>query len=181
MGRVSITMDELGAFNKPTISKDQAWDMRHADLAGPSHEAWTQRKEDILCNVSKFAAFGNTSSDLNARASLVHRVSDISKSAVRYKASELRAEFDALAKKWSRDTKHLSLVTKKIVHPSYFRIIGRGEPAIPLLLEALRETPAHWFVALSATSNTDPTAPNHSPAQARAAWISWGITNGYID
>lgn len=101
--------------------------------------------------------------------------------AIRVRADELRVEFEALSKRWQRDTRHLSLVAKKITHPAYFRIAGMGEAAIPLLLEALRDRPAHWFAALRATANTDPSKLDDTPTQAREAWITWGISEGYID
>lgn len=101
--------------------------------------------------------------------------------ATRVRADELRVEFEALTKKWLRETRHLSLVARKITHPAYLRIIGMGEAAIPLILEALRDKPAHWFVALRATTNLDPSHLDDSPLEARDAWIGWGIKEGYID
>jgi hypothetical protein len=77
--------------------------------------------------------------------------------------------------------KHLSLISKKVTHNSYLRIIGMGEGAIPLILESLRARPDHWFVALRATTNVDPSKPDDNPSMAREAWISWGIEQGYID
>src|SRR5437667_12484653 len=56
-------------------------------------------------------------------------------------AERKRKEFTVLAEEWARATRHLSLVQKKIVHPAYFRIVGMGEAAVPLLLEALRDRP----------------------------------------
>ncbi len=97
------------------------------------------------------------------------------------KSELLRVEFEALEKKWKRETRHLSLVSKKIAHPSYLRIIGMGEPAIPLLLESLRDRPSHWFAALQAVANADPCRIDATPADARIAWLEWGASNGYID
>jgi hypothetical protein len=101
--------------------------------------------------------------------------------AVRQKAEELRFEFEVISKNWQRETKHLSLISKKVVHNSYLRIIGMGEGSIPLILESLRARPDHWFVALQAITNTDPSQPNDNPSMAREAWLSWGIKQGYID
>jgi hypothetical protein len=100
---------------------------------------------------------------------------------VRERSEQLRDEFESLSAQWQRDTRYLSQVSKKITHPSLLRIIGMGKPAIPLILEALRKKPAHWFVALRATTNTDPAKQDDTPSQAREAWIAWGIFNGYID
>jgi hypothetical protein len=98
-----------------------------------------------------------------------------------YESELLRVEFEALDKKWRRETRHLSLVSKKISHPAYLRIIAMGEPAIPLLLEALRDRPSHWFAALQAIANTNPCQIDATPAQARDAWLKWGVSHGYID
>ena len=49
-------------------------------------------------------------------------------------AERKRKEFTVLAEEWARATRHLSLIQKKIVHPAYFRIVGMGEAAVPLLL-----------------------------------------------
>ncbi len=102
-------------------------------------------------------------------------------SALRLQAEQLRVEFTALAKRWIRDTQHLSLVSKKVAHPAYFRIMGMGQAVVPLLLEALRDNPRHWFVALRATANTDPSPAGAGPSTAREAWLKWGRDNGLID
>jgi hypothetical protein len=100
---------------------------------------------------------------------------------LRLQSERLRAEFSVLAEQWQRDTQHLSVISKKITHPSYVRIFGMGRPVIPLLLEALRNKPAHWFAALRATTNADPAGTDADPSQARQAWLEWGRSEGYID
>ena len=95
-------------------------------------------------------------------------------------AERKRKEFTVLAEEWARATRHLSLVQKKIIHPAYFRIVGMGEAAVPLLLEALRDRPAHWFAALQAIANVDPSPPEANPSAAREAWLEWGRSQGLI-
>src|SRR5690349_5293357 len=56
---------------------------------------------------------------------------------LRLQAERLRPEFNTLAEQWRRDTQHLSQISKKVVHPAYFRIVGMGQSVVPLLLEAL--------------------------------------------
>ena len=99
----------------------------------------------------------------------------------RQETERLRSEFVALAEQWRRDTRHLSQVTRKVAHPAYLRITGMGEAVVPLLLEELRERPAHWFAALRATTNFDPSPAEANPSQAREAWLEWGKSQGYID
>jgi hypothetical protein len=96
-------------------------------------------------------------------------------------SERLRPEFEALTEQWQRDTRHLSQIVKKILHPAYFRIIGMGEPVVPLLLEALRDRPAHWFAALKATANIDPVTPGSNPLAARESWLKWGRSKGLLD
>jgi hypothetical protein len=100
---------------------------------------------------------------------------------LRLQAERLRPEFIALAEQWRRDTKHLSLISQKVAHRAYLRIIGMGEPAAILLLEELRDTPAHWFAALRATTNIDPSPDEATPSESRDAWLKWGRSHGYID
>jgi hypothetical protein len=100
---------------------------------------------------------------------------------VRLRSEQIREEFLSLEERWRRDTKHLSQVSKKVVHPAYFRIMGMVERVIPLLLEALRDRPAHWFEALKATANEDPVTQGSSPSIARETWLEWGKRKGLID
>jgi hypothetical protein len=55
-----------------------------------------------------------------------------------------------------------------------------GKPALPLLLEVLRDKPSHWFAALRAVANVDPVDPEANPSEARKAWLDWGKSEGYI-
>jgi hypothetical protein len=100
---------------------------------------------------------------------------------LRIKAEHLRTEFTNLAEQWRQDTQHLSVISKSVSHPAYFRIMGMGDAVVPLLLEALRDRPAHWFAALRATANVDPSPINANPAKAREAWLRWGRDSGLID
>lgn len=92
----------------------------------------------------------------------------------------LRTEFASLAEQWRRETQHLSLISKKVVHPAYLRIIGMGKPVITLLLEELRDRPSHWFVALKFTANVDPVPHGANPSRARDAWLEWGQSEGLL-
>ena len=100
---------------------------------------------------------------------------------MRARAESLRDEFQHLSDQWSRETQHVSQISKKVAHPAYFRIMGMGESVVPLLLEALRDRPAHWFAALRATANIDPAPAGASPSAARDAWLKWGESQGLID
>jgi hypothetical protein len=94
---------------------------------------------------------------------------------------KLCPEFNTLANVWIQETRHLSLISQKIIHPAYFRIMGMGRPVLPLLLAALRDKPAHWFAALRAVANADPAPADGNASQARQAWLEWGRSHRYID
>ena len=158
-------------------SGDNEWNSRHVALAD-CFTIW----------ISKDAREVESSLDLDAplddQCALTSESiikSDHRGTLLRHRAEQYRVEFEALSKRWQRDTKHLSLVSRKISHPAFLRIVGIGESVIPLLLEALRDRPAHWFVALRATANVDPVPENANPSEARRAWLQWGRSQGYID
>jgi hypothetical protein len=165
------------------FTDDNMWNRRHRDLRDifahnwilkpPPHGGEWESVSKIVGDSVIFGYHGATG------AVLIHWPTKAM--AARRKSDELRVEFEALSKQWRRDTRHLSLISKKIVHPAYLRIIGMGEAAIPLILESLRDRPSHWFDALRATANTNPTKPDDTPSQAREAWLLWGVENGYID
>lgn len=100
---------------------------------------------------------------------------------LRHQAEGLRAEFLALEEQWRKDTQQSSLISMKVLHGSYFRIIGMGKAAVPLLLESLRDRPAHWFVALEATTNANPVPAEANASAARDVWLRWGRDQGLID
>ncbi len=88
--------------------------------------------------------------------------------------------FQRLADQWRKETAHLSLVVKKVMHPAYQRIIGLGPAAIPLLLRELQQQPGHWTWALRAITGEDPTQPNDTVTQAAQAWVKWGQERNYL-
>ena len=65
-------------------------------------------------------------------------------------------EFDTLATEWREEQSVLSSAREMAMHPAYLRIIGMGERAIPLILEDLRKSPDHWFIALHAITGVNP-------------------------
>ena len=94
--------------------------------------------------------------------------------------AQQRAEFVKLADQWRRETIHESQIKKKVAHSAYLRIIGMGKPVLPLLVEALRDRPDHWFPALKAIANTDPAKDAENPGAARDAWLSWASAEGLL-
>ena len=85
-------------------------------------------------------------------------------------------EFQALADEWLADTRYESRVQSMIVHPSYQRIVGMGERALPLILQRLERETDHWFPALQAIAGENPVPPEDAgnlDAMTRS-WLQWG-------
>jgi hypothetical protein len=97
------------------------------------------------------------------------------------KASEY---FRSLAKEWNRETGHLSLISQRVTHPAYRRIIRMGGTAVPLILEEMRRSPtSHWFHALVILADENPIPQNFNGtvAEAVALWVAWGRQHKLID
>jgi hypothetical protein len=94
---------------------------------------------------------------------------------------ELEAEFNRLAEEWRTETRMLSLVTHKSMHPTYQRIIGMGKPVIPLILQDIQQKPDHWFWALRAITGENPVKPEQVGRMKlmAQAWIQWAKEHGY--
>jgi len=94
---------------------------------------------------------------------------------------ELETEFKKFAEEWRIETGMLSLVTQKSMHQAYQRIIGMGQPVIPLILRDLEQKPDHWFWALRAITGDNPVKPEQRGRmrQMAQAWIEWGKEHGY--
>ena len=61
---------------------------------------------------------------------------------------------------------------------NYFKIIALGNAVISLILESLQTKPDHWFLALKALTDEDPTHPGDNFEQAVEAWLNWGKQRG---
>src|SRR5262245_25828571 len=103
--------------------------------------------------------------------------------AIEEKKKTAAERFHKLAKLWRSETEFVSKVTKRILHPAYQKIIGIGEPAIPLILEDLLENgPDDWFWALTAITDANPItkAMAGDMVAMTEAWLQWGRNAGYL-
>jgi hypothetical protein len=69
------------------------------------------------------------------------------------------------------------------MHPAYQKIIGMGEPAIPLILKDLEKNgPNDWFWALTAITDENPITQDiaGNMAAMTEAWLQWGRNAGYL-
>lgn len=104
-----------------------------------------------------------------------------SKSAVDRIDPELERWFREKADTWRRETGFMSVISKKVMHPAYQVIMTKGEPVLPLILRELRDRGGHWFWALSAIAEENPTRPDATLEQAKQDWLEWGSRRGLID
>ena len=90
--------------------------------------------------------------------------------------------FETLARGWKEAHVLSSSASPIASHPDYQEIIAMGEEAIPLILNDLKRTPDHWFVALTEITGEDPVPEQHRGKLAEMAveWLEWGEENGYI-
>jgi hypothetical protein len=95
--------------------------------------------------------------------------------------SGLEEMFLQLVQQWQQETGMLSLVQKMVMHPAYQRIIGMGQPVVPLILRELEQEADHWFWALQAITGANPVQISHQgKLDAMASdWLDWGRDNGY--
>src|SRR5205085_3802763 len=65
--------------------------------------------------------------------------------------------FKTLASEWKQETRFLSNVATKSMHPAYQKIIGMGEIALPFILnDLLTNGPSDWFWALYVITDVNP-------------------------
>lgn len=94
------------------------------------------------------------------------------------------ALFQQLASQWRSERGATSSITQMAMCPSYQRIIGMGEKAIPLILRQLEnegDDPDHWFWALQAITREDP-VPKEARGNMREmarTWLDWAYMEGY--
>lgn len=88
-------------------------------------------------------------------------------------ADEDEVRFTENRDKWLRDTVFSSSVLEMSMHPSYQRIIGMGEKALPFIFRDMQSTDNHWFWALTAITGHDPVAPadRGNITAMRQAWL----------
>jgi hypothetical protein len=97
-------------------------------------------------------------------------------------ATDIEQTFQRLAREWREETAHFSSMTKLVMHPKYQSIIGLGPAVLPILFRELQKNPDHWFWALQAITEEDPTRPEDlgDVQKMTESWLSWAEENGYL-
>lgn len=98
-------------------------------------------------------------------------------------AEPFPVKFKRLLTEWREQATFLPSVTAMVMLPSYQEIVGMGKPALPLILNELKEKPSHLFWALRAISGVDPVPPKDRGRVGKMveAWIKWGRQNKIIE
>jgi hypothetical protein len=93
-----------------------------------------------------------------------------------------QAKFELLRDEWLASIGPTSDLEEIAMIWPYQRIIGMGYPAVPLILQELRERPHHWFWALRAITGENPVPPTARGKIEEMAkyWLQWGAENGFI-
>jgi hypothetical protein len=134
-------------------------------LRQPQHEMWAS-------NVATSVVFGGRHHTFAPAELLATRYL--------YPEQEFQSLFADLVEQWRDETLLLSSMSKKLLHPCYFRIIGLGRQVLPLLLRELEDRPTYWFSALEAISGENPVPSNASFNEAVESWLLWGRKNGHL-
>ena len=97
--------------------------------------------------------------------------------------AELYMEFLHLSAKWERETMGYSLRSRAVRHPAHQQIIDMGARVVPWMLWDFQEGKGEWFAALHELTGASPIldAERGHVAKMRAAWVTWGCEQGWVD
>ena len=84
---------------------------------------------------------------------------------------------------WKDQSRYLSNTAQMAMLRPYQRIIGMGQPVVPLILEELQREPDQWFWALEAITEENPVPPDSAGIvrTMAQAWVDWGRQRGLLD
>ncbi len=96
-------------------------------------------------------------------------------------SSQIEEPFRDLAHTWRSETEQSSDAEAVLLHPAYQRIIGMGEPVLPLIFRELQHRPDLWYWALKMITGDDPVPPDaETMREVREAWLDYGRRRGYL-
>jgi hypothetical protein len=163
-----------------------AWDERYEDWyeEAPTPENWAQPAPNSEEGISSAESLEIIESEfldyLHFRYLDLQPFQDLIEKGRTSESIEQR--FYRLAHEWREETAHLSSLTKLVMHPKYQSIIGMGPDVLPILFRELQKKPDHWFWALRAITEEDPTRPEDAGniRKMREAWLRWAEEKGYL-
>lgn len=94
--------------------------------------------------------------------------------------NEVERRFAKYLNQWRRETWFMSSVKKRTANINYLSIVSLGRPAIPLILQDLKRSGDHWFLALRVLADEDPAEGSGDFNQQREAWLQWGSRKGHL-
>ena len=98
-------------------------------------------------------------------------------------SEKLEPLFEALTKKWNRETGFHSNSNITQSHPSYIAILEIGKPAIPLIIKDIKQgARVHWFHAIRYIMGDGPEIPENDRGRVRIMediYLDWLAQRGY--
>jgi len=93
----------------------------------------------------------------------------------KYQSATIEKQFHEYREKWIHDTKYSSSMQLAALHPVYRKIIELGRPVVPYLINDMKSTGTHWFIALSAITDADPILEQHAGDVTSMIqdWVNW--------
>ena len=154
----------MGYVSQETRYPHGGWGGRYPPQ-NRAREGWRNQQEDD-------AAFAQWAKALTAREP----------------GRSLEDRFENLVDVWHEETDLHSSLVKVVSHPAYLNIVAMGQKAVPLILREMRRRPGHWLPAIQALATAgdllaegeNPAAGSSTSSQARAAWVKWGESKGYL-
>lgn len=143
------------------------------------------RSDDI--DISRAKTFKDTFSeraqkmDTQAEAEFFYHISNRIKNLETENIHMIQNEeslFSFWVKQWREERGATSSLTEIATCPSYLKIIGMGEKALPLVLNQLKSeggNPDHWYIALESITGEDP-VPEEAygdTVKIAEAWLQW--------
>lgn len=94
---------------------------------------------------------------------------------VTHQVFEITDLFNAMARRWREETMLYSSISDTMLNHWYLEIIALGNPAIPLIIDELKNNPDYWFAALREITRQDPVRPEHKGnfELMRRDWLQW--------
>ncbi len=164
-------------FSRP-VRKWTISDLQSVEITEPN---WDVELGRIVDRVRTKEVSQPSVTFLNLRSGAIDRSESNPVQPYPYSPDEVQAIFEPLATRWEAETEFLSMTPQITGHPAYFEIVGLGFPAVPLILERLKQSTRPWFQALTAMTRENPAAEAETHSAAAQAWLEWGRGRGLID